>query len=220
MANNLGIPLRMPPTHPFNPLRALRLAIAMENDLSVIAAIFNYIWQHGIDPADDAAWIRLTSDLGIEKSNELVTQPSVKQQLRLNTEEAINAGIFGVPTIKADEHLFWGFDATEMYLDSYKNPDLFDDSSMQAISTIPRAAQRKKLIHRRLHGQCAMQSISNGTTCHAKYTQRYVGGRATQEAKAEDTEGTEVFLSVPSVANMFLLFLAFHSFITHQTKPA
>ncbi|MFT5132172.1 MAG: 2-hydroxychromene-2-carboxylate isomerase [Gammaproteobacteria bacterium] len=139
-----GIPLRMPPAHPFVPLKALRLAIALDNDLQVINKIFNYIWQDGLSLDDDSSWIQFTRGLGVDKPEELINQPDVKQTLRNNTEEAIDAGIFGVPTILADGHLFWGFDATDMYLDYQKNPGLFDDPELRAIDDLPKAAQRRK----------------------------------------------------------------------------
>ena len=142
LGKKLGVPLRMPPAHPFNPLRALRLAIAMENDLPVINKIFSYIWQDGLSINDDAAWFEFASGLGIDNPDELTGQPEVKQQLRRNTEEAIQAGVFGVPTITADGHIFWGLDATDMYLDYQKNPNFYDDPEMRLINDLPEAASR------------------------------------------------------------------------------
>ena len=42
-ANQNNIPYRTPPKHPFNPLRALRLSIALGNDLTIIQKIFNLL---------------------------------------------------------------------------------------------------------------------------------------------------------------------------------
>ena len=88
----------MPPAHPFNPLRALRLAIALENDLSAINKIFNYIWQDGLSVHDDAAWFEFTATLGVDEPDALTSRTEVKQQLRKNTEEAIEAGVLTQPT--------------------------------------------------------------------------------------------------------------------------
>jgi 2-hydroxychromene-2-carboxylate isomerase len=144
LAKRLGVPLRMPPAHPFNPLRPLRLAIAMENDLHVIADIFKYIWHDGLSVDDDASWFEFVSSLGIDEPDEFINQAAVKQQLRINSEAAIEAGVFGVPTIIADGHLFWGNDATDMYLDYQQNPDFFADPELSSINDIPEAASRKK----------------------------------------------------------------------------
>jgi 2-hydroxychromene-2-carboxylate isomerase len=39
-----------------------------------------------------------------------VRQPAVKEKLKLETENAIRAGVFGVPTVLVGEELFWGDD--------------------------------------------------------------------------------------------------------------
>jgi len=140
-----GTPFRMPPAHPFNPLRALRLAIALENDLSVVNKIFNYIWQDGLSVHDDAAWFEFTATLGVDEPEALTSRTEVKQQLRKNTEEAIEAGVFGVPSIIADGHLFWGFDATDMYLDYQRFPNFYADPDLVSIDELPAAANRNQL---------------------------------------------------------------------------
>jgi 2-hydroxychromene-2-carboxylate isomerase len=38
---------------------------------------------------------------------------SVKERLRDNTEEALGRGVFGVPTVRVGEKLFWGDDRLE-----------------------------------------------------------------------------------------------------------
>ena len=139
-----GTPLRMPPAHPFNPLRALRLAIVLKSDLSVISKIFNYIWKDGLSVADDAAWFEFAATLGVIEPDVLTSQKEVKQQLRQNTEAAIKSGVFGVPSIIADGHLFWGFDATDMYLDYHRNPHFYADLGLQSIADIPESAVRKQ----------------------------------------------------------------------------
>jgi predicted DsbA family dithiol-disulfide isomerase len=49
--------------------------------------------------------------------DERLSDPSVKQALRDNTEEAIARGVFGVPTLIVDEEIFWGHDAADQFLD-------------------------------------------------------------------------------------------------------
>jgi 2-hydroxychromene-2-carboxylate isomerase len=141
-----GTPLRMPPAHPFNPLRALRLAIVLKNDLSAISRIFNYIWRDGLSVDDDASWFELAATLGVLEPDVLTSQTEVKQQLRQNTEAAIESGVFGVPSIIADGHLFWGFDATDMYLDYQGNPNFYADLDLLSIADIPESAIRKQKI--------------------------------------------------------------------------
>ena len=43
-AQREGIAFRMPPAHPFNPLSALRLVIALDCDIEAIQTVFEFIW--------------------------------------------------------------------------------------------------------------------------------------------------------------------------------
>ncbi len=44
LAEDLGIPFRLPQAHPFNPLPYLRLCISLGSSPEVINSIFSYIW--------------------------------------------------------------------------------------------------------------------------------------------------------------------------------
>jgi len=44
----------------------------------------------------------------------LIESPAVKDALRRNTDEAIAAGVCGVPSFKIREHLYWGQDRLEL----------------------------------------------------------------------------------------------------------
>ena len=45
----LGIPMCMPPTHPFNPLPGLRLIIAAGGTQSAVESVFDAAFMHGLD---------------------------------------------------------------------------------------------------------------------------------------------------------------------------
>ena len=51
-AHSLGLPLRYPAAHPFNPLHHLRLAIACGSKPEAIRTIFDAIWTTGADASD------------------------------------------------------------------------------------------------------------------------------------------------------------------------
>ncbi len=143
LAGKLNLPFKFPPAHPFNPLKVLRLALALACRESAIQTIFEFIWRDG-NPASDTRDIEpLANQLGVSEFNELISKPAVKEQLKNNTNEAIEAGIFGVPTLVANKEIFWGFDATDMLLDYLKNPGLFEHPEMQRVSNLPESAQRK-----------------------------------------------------------------------------
>lgn len=142
LAQRHGIAMQMPPAHPFNPLKALRLALALNCEATAIQTIFRFIWTKGRTLETAADWDELTRQLGCQGID--ITTPEVKNALRENTEQAVAQGVFGVPTFIIDGELLWGFDATEMVLDYLANPDLFKDAEMLRISDLPAAAQRQR----------------------------------------------------------------------------
>ncbi len=116
-AKRLGIPLKLPHEHPFNPLPLLRLAIACDCDGDAIHRIFRFVWRDGRLPDLPIEWAELTHDLGLANADARIAEPEVKAMLRRNTDEAINRGVFGVPTLDIRGELFWGADATQMAAD-------------------------------------------------------------------------------------------------------
>jgi 2-hydroxychromene-2-carboxylate isomerase len=141
-ARRMGVPMRLPPAHPFNPLQALRLIIAAGSTRRSIEAVFAAIFQHGLDAADPQVIERLATELGIDDPQSVLNEPNVKQQLRQNTEWAIAKGIFGVPTFLIGEELFWGHDSFDMVLDYLLDAAPFQDGQMRAIDGLPVGVQR------------------------------------------------------------------------------
>lgn len=137
MADEAGVELKFPPAHPFNPIAALRLAIAAGSDWQAVDAIFAHIWKLGMscDGADNLA--ALSAPLGIADMATAISAASVKEQLRANTEEAIASGVFGVPTLKIGKDLFWGNDATPMAERFLEQPDLFTHGEYARIASLP-----------------------------------------------------------------------------------
>lgn len=142
LARRHGIALKFPPAHPFNPIRALRLAVALGSRHDAIATIFRFIWRDGRSLDSVAEWQALSADLGIEDADPLISAQHVKDELRANGERAIARGVFGVPTFAIDGELFWGFDATGMVLDYVKDPQWFKSDEMTRIGDLPAAAHR------------------------------------------------------------------------------
>ena len=142
-ADRLGLPFIMPPSHPYNPLPALRLCVAAGSQIHQVKEIFNVIYGQGIQP-DSAAGIQaIAKAVGIANPDTVIRDLAVKQKLRENTELAINEGVFGVPSFIVNNEIFWGGDATEMLLDYLENTDLFNSPEMTRISTMPMGKKRK-----------------------------------------------------------------------------
>ena len=135
-----GVPLRFPPSHPFNPLPALRACIAAGSSAEVVDTIFDWIWRDGRAVDSGEAMHPLLARLGI--APEALGDPQVKAALRANTDAAIAAGVFGVPTLQVGEALFWGNDAHAFALAALQDPGLLADAEMQRVSALPVGIQR------------------------------------------------------------------------------
>ena len=142
-ARRLGMPMRMPPAHPFNPLAALRLIIAAGSDRRAAGTLLDAVFRDGRDVSDPAVIADLARTLGISDPKAALGDARVKQRLRENGEWAISRGIFGVPTLVIGEEIFWGHDAFDMALDYLERPQLFADAAMQAIEALPIGTARK-----------------------------------------------------------------------------
>jgi 2-hydroxychromene-2-carboxylate isomerase len=120
-AAQLGLPFEGPPGHPFNPLLALRMCTALPDERErrrFALALFSACWERGADISDGGALVRIanTCDLDGEAVLAATQQPGIKQQLAAATGQAIKDGVFGVPTFRLDDELFWGGDRIDALL--------------------------------------------------------------------------------------------------------
>lgn len=116
LAHDQGLPIAPPPSHPFNPLLALRVATAAQDEpasRAVIDALFAAVWGGGPgveDAALLAAWLD-ARELEGTRLVALAQTVAIKQRLRGATEAAIARGAFGVPIFDVDGEMFWGQDS-------------------------------------------------------------------------------------------------------------
>src|SRR5262245_54880428 len=141
-AKRLGIALKFPHEHPFNPLPLLRLAIACDCAGDAVHRIFRFVWRDGRLPDLPIEWAELVHDLGVREAETLIASTDVKEQLRRNTDEAIARGVFGVPTLALGEALFWGADATQMAADYAAAGCRFADPEYARVAELPVGAVR------------------------------------------------------------------------------
>ncbi len=142
-ARKLGIPLKFPHEHPFNPLPLLRLAIACDCAPDAVHRIFRFVWKDGRLPDLPIEWAELTHDLALPDADARIASPEVKDELRRNTDEAIARGVFGVPTLAVGDELFWGVDATAMAADYVLAGCRYDDPEYARVSALPVGASRE-----------------------------------------------------------------------------
>lgn len=140
-AEHEGVPLRFPPTHPFNPLPALRLCIAAGTTIHAIDAIFDWLWRDGLAGDTAQALQPLADALGLD-AEAAVADAAVKAQLRANTEQALAAGVFGVPTLEIGGELFWGNDAHGLMETVLADPEWLHRGEAARLAGLPVGIRR------------------------------------------------------------------------------
>lgn len=145
LANQLEINMQTPAAHPFNPLALLRLAVACgtggQPNRYVVETLFRHVWCNGKD-ADDA--LRTTA---LTESLKPLLDPNsaeVKALLKAFTESAIQAGVFGVPTFKVDDKLFFGLDSLPMLVAYLKKDVWFENTKWDEHALLPQGTTRFK----------------------------------------------------------------------------
>lgn len=116
LAQQHGIEIDTPAQHPFNPLALLRLllACAPEGDTPsryACETVLQHVWHGGADAIEAGRLAALTQQLAPRLEAD---DPVVKQALKDSTAEAVELGVFGVPTVEVDGRLFWGLDGLAM----------------------------------------------------------------------------------------------------------
>jgi 2-hydroxychromene-2-carboxylate isomerase len=105
-----------PPTHPFNPLLALRVAslpMPAEERTRLIDALFDGAWAGagGAETAEQVIAAAARADLDGASLVARAGEPPAKERVRAATDAAIAAGVFGVPSFAVEDEIFWGVDA-------------------------------------------------------------------------------------------------------------
>ena len=137
LAEDLGIPFRLPQAHPFNPLPYLRLCISLGSSPEVIDSIFSYIWTESPPVHSEAGFEEIARRLEIDDLKAFLQTPETKKQLRGNTERAIKAGIYGVPTFVVGTERFWGLDQMGMLAQWLAKPDELAHIATANLSELP-----------------------------------------------------------------------------------
>lgn len=147
LAHSQGLSLQLPARHPFNSLPLLRLALACSPEADpaapsrfVCETIFRHVWQGGLDAVSAERLEALTQQLTPRRE---VQGDAVKTQLKSNTDEAMAAGVFGVPTFSVNGRLFWGLDALPMLRAFLLGDAWFDGPGWDAAARLPRGLPRQ-----------------------------------------------------------------------------
>lgn len=107
-----GVPFGWPTRFPMKTVKALRIALALgDKMLPFVHATFRAYWSEDRDLEDDATLRDLLQESGLDASFASAGEdPTWKQALIQSTQAAIDAGVFGAPTMIVEGKLFWGQD--------------------------------------------------------------------------------------------------------------
>ncbi len=142
LANKRGVPFHFPDAHPFNPIRALRLCVALNATPEAVGAVFHAIWGQGHLPDNDQGWRAIQDAVGVTDGDALIADAAVKQELIRNGEQALAENVFGVPSFTAAGEVFWGDDALEFFSDWLDDRSVLSDPEMEKLKTLPSSAVR------------------------------------------------------------------------------
>jgi 2-hydroxychromene-2-carboxylate isomerase len=156
LAKQQGTLLKMPASHPFNPLALLRLAVATsatsatsangEPNRYVVESIFKHVWCEGLEATDPQRLATLQSHLLSQAAlNGAAKDPQsdeVKRLLQQQTDSAIALGVFGVPSMWVDGQMFWGQDALPMLRAYLEGDTWFQSAEWCDVAQLPVGVRR------------------------------------------------------------------------------
>ena len=114
------IEINWPDIFPVNSVKAMRGVFFAEKKNEIfqyVDLVFQSYWTSNLDISSDEVLIQLVDKLGwnAEQFLTYIAQDSVKEALRLNTEELAERGGFGSPTMFIDEdNMFFGNDRLKL----------------------------------------------------------------------------------------------------------
>ncbi len=125
-ARRYGVPFA---SNPFsfrsNTLRLMRGAVASQR-LGVFEAyhriVFDAVWARPLDLGEEATFRSVLSSASIDPERLLgaMEEEGTKSDLRRNTDEAVQRGVFGAPTFFVGQDMFWGNDRLDWVEDALR----------------------------------------------------------------------------------------------------
>ena len=125
-SKKLNVSFKMNPYFPILTVPHMRGAIlAQKKNIleDYMQSMFDSMWLKGLNLNDQEILTKVASESGIDPNDfaEGISSDEIKDELRLNTQFAIDKGAFGVPTYFLENEIFWGIDSIKFLLESLKN---------------------------------------------------------------------------------------------------
>ncbi|TBW57945.1 2-hydroxychromene-2-carboxylate isomerase [Marinobacter halodurans] len=114
-AASYGVPFRFNPHFPINTLTLIRGAVAFLDTPrfdDYLTAVFNAMWVDQKNMADPEVVASVWAEAGFDPGAVMdqCNAATVKQRLRETTDEAVEKGVFGAPTLFIGNEMFFGQD--------------------------------------------------------------------------------------------------------------
>ena len=148
LAHAFGVPFGPPPSHPFNSLLALRASsLPMPEDArrALIDRLYAEVWGGTRGVTDSAVVAEAATAAGLDGRRGRAQRGAAEHQglLRRQTDDALAAGAFGVPTVLVGRRAFWGVDALP-HLERYlEGEDPVDPELLARWAALPASAVRR-----------------------------------------------------------------------------
>ena len=106
------VPFKFPNGHPRRSVHCMRTILASkESGVEVMHALYKAYWVDELDVAKPEVVAEVLQKANLDPAwSEQATDQTIKDELRVRTAEAVERGVFGVPTCIVDGELFWGQD--------------------------------------------------------------------------------------------------------------
>ena len=119
------LPISIPKIFPVNSVQAMRgcLFAIQEGNLPQYASnIFQSYWQEGLDISNQDILLDIASQSGFDQDQyqEFIKSSYAKNSFISNTDELINRGGFGSPTLFYNNYMFFGNDRLSLFEDLLK----------------------------------------------------------------------------------------------------
>jgi len=144
-ATQLNVPLVPVFSHPFNPVASLRATLLDMDDetrLGLVTKLFDATWAESRDVGSPEVVAEICADAGVPDVLERIADPGIKQRLWDASNEAIELGVFGVPTMIVDGELFWGTDSFPHLARYLAGDDPVRPEDVEAWLAVPVTAHR------------------------------------------------------------------------------
>jgi len=110
-----GVKFKMNSFFPINTTLLMRGCFAAK-ELGVfqhyVDTVYDAMWKNSVNMADETIFIKTLNEAGIngEKILSLIQTDSIKNALKMNTDQAITKGVFGTPTMFIGNEMYFGQD--------------------------------------------------------------------------------------------------------------